>query len=258
MRDRWVELEGAFNVRDLGGLATLDGGITRFDKVIRADDLTYVSAADAEFLVDGIGVVDVIDLRGEAEVASRRSGNLGNRDSVVVHQMSLIDVRNTGMAGKALPWRVAKSVPAKRDERVAQIYLDYLTERPDSIIAALRMIAHGVGVTIVHCAAGKDRTGVVCALALDAAGVCRRAIVDDYVQSGERLDAVLDRLAENPIYRQSIISRSRADTRPQACDMERLLTVLDETYGSPKGWLEAHGWTDSDQCALSARIIEVG
>ena len=63
-------------------------------------------------------------------------------------------------------------------------YLAYLRHRPDSVVEAVRTMAAPGGAVLVHCAAGKDRTGVVVALALAAAGVSRGAVVADYVATG--------------------------------------------------------------------------
>src|SRR5690606_39936022 len=83
--------------------------------------------------------------------------------------------------------RALPSFPTRRSSDLpAGHYLGYLNNRGDSIVAALRVMARTDGAAIVHCAAGKDRTGVVCALALDVAGVTREAIVADYAQTGER------------------------------------------------------------------------
>jgi protein-tyrosine phosphatase len=63
----WIELEGAVNVRDLGGLPTSDGGKTATGRVLRSDNLQELSAADVAQLVDGIGLTTVVDLRSTAE-----------------------------------------------------------------------------------------------------------------------------------------------------------------------------------------------
>ena len=77
------------------------------------------------------------------------------------------------------------------EPRVVQAYLSYVTARPDSIAASIRTIASARGAVLVHCAAGKDRTGMVVALALDAAGVDRGAIASDYLATAERIDAIM-------------------------------------------------------------------
>jgi protein-tyrosine phosphatase len=66
----WIELDGAVNVRDLGGLPTEDGRETVAGRLLRADNLQELSAADVVRLVRDIGVTTVVDLRSSAELAS--------------------------------------------------------------------------------------------------------------------------------------------------------------------------------------------
>ena len=73
------------------------------------------------------------------------------------------------------------------------LYLGFLAERADSVLAALRMIAYREGATLVHCTAGKDRTGTVIALALSDAGVEREAIIADYAASADHFDELMKR-----------------------------------------------------------------
>jgi len=68
------------------------------------------------------------------------------------------------------------------------------------VVAALRSIAYSEGAVLVHCAAGKDRTGVVVALALVVAGVSAQAVVDDYAASGDRAAAIVARLRRSRTY----------------------------------------------------------
>ena len=99
-----------------------------------------------------------------------------------------------------LPWQ-GRRIDGDPDETPAvRVYLGYLHDRPDSIVAALRDVTRAPGAALVHCAAGKDRTGVVCALALDTVGVSRAAVVEDYVATGERLSGILRRLRSSLTY----------------------------------------------------------
>ena len=86
-------------------------------------------------------------------------------------------------------------------------YLGYLEERPDQVTGALRDIATAAGAAIVHCAAGKDRTGVIVALALTAAGWNPDAIVADYVATDDRIEAILDRLRRSRTYAKDLSER---------------------------------------------------
>lgn len=205
---RWIRLDGAVNARDLGGLPTTDGRTTRRARILRSDNLQDLSIADLRLLLDDYALKNIIDLRSNAEVHLEGPGPLSRIPSIRIHQLSLFPEggQRTDVAAdtpgpidvdKILPWqdRAARGLDP---DGPAGHYLGYLNNRGDSIVAALRVMARTDGAAIVHCAAGKDRTGVVCALALDVAGVTREAIVADYAQTGERPQAVLDRLSADP------------------------------------------------------------
>jgi hypothetical protein len=263
---RWIELDGAVNVRDMGGLATSDGGTLRPGRLLRSDNLQGLTPADVDRLVTRIGVRHVIDLRSDTEVAIEGPGPLTRDPRVTIHHLSLFaegggltDVEaDTPPAGrdvdtdKILPWQNRPEEDGQESERSVSHYLAYLTDRPDSVVDALRVIAQGP--SIVHCAAGKDRTGVVTAVALDVLGVPRDHIVADYAATGDRLEAILVRLRSSPTYARDLDSRPADTHMPHASTMEKFLTILDERHGGPLGWLHHHGWTDADTAALRTAL----
>lgn len=258
---RWIDLDGAVNVRDLGGLPTRDGTTTYFGRVLRADNLQGLSDADIRRLIGDLTLRDVIDLRTNDEVVKEGPGPLSTRPDVVIHHLSLFaeageytDVEAAEVdTGTVLPWQDREASPEVED-RAAGIYLNYLHDRPDSIVAALRVMARSQGAAIVHCAAGKDRTGVLTALALEIADVTREAIVADYVLTGERIDRVLARLKASPTYAADLNGRPADSHRPRPETMAGLLGHLDERYGGPLGWLTKHGWSAEDSETLRARL----
>ncbi|WP_433469726.1 tyrosine-protein phosphatase [Spirillospora sp. CA-128828] len=256
---RWIDLDGAVNARDLGGLPTADGRTTRRGRVLRSDNLQDLSVADVRILLDDYALKNVIDLRSDAEVRLEGPGPLTRVPSVTVHQLSLFPEggRHTDVAAdvaKALPWQERPSAGPEQDRSTGH-YLGYLTDRGDSIVAALRVMTRTDGSALVHCAAGKDRTGVVCVLALDIAGVTREAVVADYVKTGERLEAVLRRLRDSDTYAADLDSRPADTHMPHAAIMEKFLTRIDEEHGGTLGWLSGHGWTTDDTDALRERLL---
>jgi protein-tyrosine phosphatase len=270
---RWIALDGAVNVRDLGGLPTLDGETTRFGRVLRADNLQGLTNADVARLVGEMKLRDVVDLRSNAEVSLEGPGPLTQVPEVNIHHLTLFaeggrytdveadtgdvadtpDIRIEG--DRVLPWQGRRESDLA-EIRVLGFYYAYLRDRPDSILAALRVLAYGDGATLVHCAAGKDRTGVVSALALSVAGVTRDAIVADYTATGDRLEPILARLRSSATYRDDLDSRPAEDHLPRPEFMEGFLRVLDEMHDGPLGWLAQHGWTDQDASALRSRLLD--
>jgi len=252
----WIELEGAVNVRDLGGLPTEDGRRTAGGRLLRADNLQELSPSDVAKLVRDIGVTTVVDLRSSNELKSEGPAPL---DAVAgvrhAHHPVLPELgSNTDMIGEALLTLAHHDKSRYPDDPVCGHYLGYLEDRPDQIVAALRSIAHSEGAALVHCAAGKDRTGVVVALALTAAGVRPEDVIDDYAASGDRTDAILARLRRSRTYARDIDRRPAIAHRVRPETMAAFLAQLGSRYGGVARWLAGHGFDDDDLRLLRAKL----
>ncbi len=263
MSARWIDLDGAANVRDVGGLPAEDRTV-RPDRLIRSDNLQGLTPADIHRLVDDHDVRAVADLRTQTEVDLEGPGPLTGDPRVIIEHLSLfpeageytdVVAAESDDEPVLLPWQRQEADPEHRRRSAVDIYLRYLDDRPDSILSALRMIARTDGATVVHCAAGKDRTGVVVALALDAVGVDRDAIVDDYVRTGDRLGPLLARLKASRTYAHDVRRMPDEHHLPRRESMEGFLAALDELHGGTSNWLRKHGWTDADAIALQAALI---
>ena len=258
----WLDLDGAANARDVGARPVTGGGSVRSGRLLRSDSPVRLSERDVRQLVDLLGLDTVVDLRTGFEVRSEGHGPLADVDGVAVHHLSLFpesrpsDGTSEPVPAEAevLPWQDPASERARATAR--RTYLRYLDERPDSVLTALRLIAGSHGATLVHCAAGKDRTGVVVALALTAVGVPRAEVVADYVASAERIEAILARLGASTTYAADPGLADVDRHRPRAETIEGFLTELDAEDGGAAGWLRTHGWTDADQRALVDRLVE--
>jgi protein-tyrosine phosphatase len=253
----WIELEGAVNVRDLGGLPTSDGGATVPGRMLRSENLQELSPADVARLVDEIGLTTVVDLRSTNEVAIEGPAPLdalpGVRHAHHPVLREFLDVSDTVKAAL-----VTESADADRerypDDPMCGHYLGYLENRPEEVTGALRSIATAPGAVIVHCAAGKDRTGVVVALALTAAGVESESVVADYAASNERLEAVIARLARSKMYAGGVNGTPIKAHAPRAETMKAFLVQLDGRYGGLTAWLAANGFTDEELSQLRAKL----
>ncbi|MGZ4623237.1 MAG: tyrosine-protein phosphatase [Blastococcus sp.] len=267
---RWVRLDGTTNTRDLGGLPTADGGQTATGRILRSDNLQTLSGDDVRRLVHEIGLREVIDLRTSAEILLEGRGPLRAVDEVTHRHFSLIPERGhntdvfaveeddpmgelpSGWMESILPRQAAEHDQA--EPPAVRSYLGYLGDRADNVIGALRTVTHGSGAAIVHCAAGKDRTGVVVALALSVAGVPHEEIVADYAMTAEVIDALVAKLAASPTYAEDMERRDVASHTPRAETMDRVLTLLDERFDGAVGWLETHGFGADERAALRSRL----
>ncbi|MGH3280289.1 MAG: tyrosine-protein phosphatase [Trebonia sp.] len=252
----WIELEGAVNVRDLGGLPTTDGGSTAGGRLLRSENLQELSPGDISRLVDEIGVTTVVDLRSTNEVATEGPAPLdalsGVRHAHHPVLKEFLDVSDTVKAA-LLTEAVAADRARYPDDPMCGHYLGYLENRPDQVVGALRSIATAPGAAIVHCAAGKDRTGVIVALSLTTAGVEPEAIVADYAASEERIEAIVERLARSKMYAGVNGTAVRANA-PRAETMKAFLEQLDTRYGGIEAWATGNGLAPGELGRLRAKL----
>jgi protein-tyrosine phosphatase len=253
----WIDLDGAVNVRDLGGLPTADGGTTVPGRVLRSENLQELSPGDITRLVDQIGVTTVVDLRSSNEVTIEGPAPL---DAVAgvrhAHHPVLREFLNVADTVKAALLTEAAAADTERypDDPMTGHYLGYLENRPEEVTGALRSIATAPGAAIVHCAAGKDRTGVVCALALTVAGVGPDDIVADYALTNERLEAIVERLARSKMYAGSMSRTPIKAHAPRPETMKAFLEQLDTRYGGLTRWLTEHGFGPDETARLRAKL----
>jgi len=253
----WINLEGAVNVRDVGGLPTVDGGSTMPGRLLRSENLQELSSADVDKLVGEIGVTTVVDLRTTAEVELEGPGPLDAVPSVrhAYHPvLPELGSRTDAVAEALLLGKRERDISRFPDDIMCGHYLGYLEERPEEVVGALRSIATSRGAAIAHCAAGKDRTGVIVALALTVADVEPAAIVADYMATGERIDAIIERLRRSRTYAADVSSRPVTAHLPREETMKSFLEQLHVRYGGLPRWLADNGLTGDELSQLRAKL----
>ncbi|TQJ51318.1 tyrosine-protein phosphatase [Phycicoccus sp. SLBN-51] len=256
----WVDLDGVVNMRDVGGLPTADGRTVRTGRLLRSDNLQDLTERDVKRLVEDLGVTDIVDLRSNVEFHAEGPGPL-TLTPLTHHRHSLFRDDETEVTVEdalVLPWQTEAArerLKSHDDDYWASHYLGYLADRPDSVAAALEVIATAPGATVVHCAAGKDRTGTVVGMALAVAGVPAEEIVADYVATAERIERIVERLISRPAYADNLRGRPIEDHLPKPETMARILEVLDERYGGATGWLVQQGWSEEQVAALRTSLV---
>lgn len=236
-----IRVDGTHNLRDVGGYPAAGGRQSAHGVLFRSDALGRLSAAGRETF-SRLGLHRILDLRSDPEISGEPSA-LGDLD---------IETICVSVLRAAAP----SAQPGAR-YTLARLYELMVERRGDHLVAALRAILGSSGPTLVHCTAGKDRTGVLVALALDAAGVERQAVVADYAASernlaGEWASTMLARVGAGWELPEDSI-REIVTTSP-AVIMEELLGRLDQGYGSTTGYLRAHGMTETELAALRDRL----
>ena len=247
-RSRAITWDGCVNVRDLGGLPTEDGGETQSGRVIRSDNLGYLTAAGWRTLVDH-EVVRIVDLRWPEEVASDPPRDV---DIEVVGVSVLGDSMDASLA-----W--LRELDAHLDDaedvadHYAWSYVEFLERNRERFGRALAAIAEADGPVVIHCMGGKDRTGLVAALLLRMAGAELDAIGRDYALSGPNLAVTLQEWIEQAPTDRDRRRREKLSQTP-AAGMRRVIDTIEERYGSVAGYLEAAGVSAGQLDQLRSRL----
>jgi protein-tyrosine phosphatase len=245
-RSRLVALERSFNFRDLGGYVGHQGMVTRWGTLFRSDTLHELTGPDVETL-RSLGLATIVDLRTRRELEHTGRGPLADESMAFRHLSLIRDGEGEAMAA-----------PAPPGDELSLRYGWYLEGGRDSLVAALLLLADPVNLPLVfHCAAGKDRTGVLAALVLDILGVAPEVIVADYVITAERMPMILDRYRSDPALAARMDQVPATRFSVEARTMERFLADLYHRFGGARGWALAAG-VGADQLDRIGEQLLVG
>ncbi|MEA3018920.1 MAG: protein-tyrosine phosphatase [Actinomycetota bacterium] len=225
---RFIALEGASNFRDLGGLRTASGGTTRWRRVFRSDTLQELTDADVKIVRGELGVGTVIDLRTTREITNEGRGPLEAEPVAYVHLPFIGELE------------VRDEVPETVERDILADYVRMLDTAGHLVAEAVNVIGSSDAPVVFHCAAGKDRTGILAAIVESLAGVPRDAVVADYTRTNEVIAEVTARLARLDTYL-NVRTRPADSFRCQPTVMEGFLDVLHERYGGADGWAREAG-----------------
>ena len=244
---RRLNLEGTYNVRDIGGYATIDGRRTRWRTFLRADSLHRLTPASQAALVE-YGIRTVIDLRRAEETQEAPNVFADSPDVMYFHQDAYgsepITFDNELVESAHTATRIAARYAASLDQKQSEVGRTLTT-----------LAAPGTLPALVHCAGGQDRTGRIAALVLGIAGVPRETIAEDYALSARYLVARhLDMYPEI-----SAADYTWQQYQDEFCSPEVMLKTLDHLdkhYGGVEGYVRAVGLTTEQIESLRSALVE--
>ncbi len=237
--ERSIPLEGMYNVRDLGGLPTAGGRLTRRGVLLRADSPHRLTPAGQQRLLDA-GVRTVIDLRYDHDIVDEPDPFATCATVAYIHHPLYVKVGGDGLYQSL--------------EDLCCRVLDHHQEAVAQVLHLL--VAPGTHPALVHCTSGKDRTGIIVALTLAAAGVLDDAIVEDFAASAANL------LPDRPVHVERLTGRGFTPERiawfvesPPAA-MAGMLRHLRDRYGGIAPYLTGIGFGPEAQAALCRLLVE--
>jgi len=240
---RRIELGGCFNFRDIGGYTTADGRIVRWRRLFRSDALHRLSEDDLD-LLRPFGISSIIDLRTDRELDEAELGLLHAEPGAIHLRAPFIAQVEINLDSHA-------ATPPD----LADLYANMLTyARPAIATVFTHLAAPSSYPAIVHCAAGKDRTGMTIALILRTLGVSDKDIVADYALTEgflaswvEVARAAGQTVAFNQVHPNLL--------RSQAITMRTTLAAIDAEFGSTAAFLNACGISPTTIDGVRANLV---
>lgn len=236
---RLLRLEGAYNVRDIGGYLTAEGHIVQTGRFLRADGLHRLTSDDQDTIL-GIGVRTVIDLRHAKELAEKRNVFNGSARANY-YNISLINPATSTNANI---------------RSLGDMYVNMLDECGPLLREVFERMAEAEGDGVLfHCAAGKDRTGVVAALLLDLAGVERSVIIADYAETEVNLSPIMDELRQDrPEQIPADMYERFLGSAPS--NMELMLNHLHGAFGGANSYFARIGLSEEQIAGLKRMLLQ--
>jgi protein-tyrosine phosphatase len=247
--DRVVPLESAFNFRDLGGYVLGNGQTIEWGRLFRADGLSRLNDHDID-VVDALGIRTVVDLRTSNEIVQRGAFPVA-KYPVAFHHLSIIDATWTETGVPDFPETEQGGI-----DFLIWAYRDMLGNGADRFAQAIATLAvPGSGPAVFHCAAGKDRTGILAALILGGLGVDHEVIAEDFGLTRDGMIRMRLWLTEH-----APESAADMNSRPQMMfgahpdAMRQILRDLVADHGTVRNYLASIGIGDAVLADLEARL----
>ena len=233
-------LDGTHNLRDLGGYDASGGAKTRWRTLLRSDGLHRLPETSRRRLID-FGLRTVIDLRTDAETDTAPNVFADSEQVAYVH----------------LPMRAPYIIDQHRAETLEELYRVLVEECQDQIGYVISVLAdHGGVPAVIHCSAGKDRTGVVIAVLLDLLGVAREIIVSNYLQTKRYMGSIKSELRSAAAQIGYDLDRLDRMLECRADAIKGTLDYVDERFGGTVEYVGAAGIDQNAIGRLRSALLE--
>ena len=244
IKDREIQLEGAHNVRDLGGVHTSEGRTLKSGKLFRSDALHKLTDNDLNTLNE-YEIATIVDLRSSGEVSKTGPARLAERGSRHLHMQVM-----TGDPQVQNPDQMMRDAQA--------MYIHMVSESADRYTAVIAALCDPENQpALFHCAAGKDRTGITAALIYSILGVDREMIMADYALTEPNVEKIMANVIEAmPELKAMIESRPAGQKRADENTIKALLEHLDHEFGGPVDWLRHNGLSDTAMETLREAMLD--
>lgn len=247
--ERRVAIPGTLNFRDVGGYPTRDGNHLRWGRLYRSEALDAVDREGAEAL-EALGVRTVFDLRRPAERTTVTPVSALNVVAIPVGSETVgeRELAQAIMSGK---------LTSPTSEHLIRAYHDFVEDWGASFVQLLEALAHSENLpAVVHCSAGKDRTGLVVALLLSALGVDRSTVLDDYelttrLRSAAKIEEVRPLFEAHDLD----VDKFRVLYEAPRHVLSEVLEHIVERFGDVESYLKANGLQRATLAALKAVFV---
>jgi protein-tyrosine phosphatase len=254
---RWHRLDGVRNFRDLGGYEAAGGSTVRWNAVYRSDALAKLSDQDLEHL-SGLNIGLVCDFRS-AEERARKPNRLPPHDPPETLHLAIRPEATSPLEQRIFAGRIWDKAgwgnAGVSDTRrvMCRFYRSYVTDHAEQYGAMLRRLAApGNHATLLHCAAGKDRTGVAAAIVLRALGVAAEQVAADYQLTNRAFGAWSDQP-----WAAGLPKAVGAVVEAHPDYLQAAFAAIDELHGCFEDYLrDGLGLSDADRGLLRGALLE--